>query len=106
MMAVEEDEAGNPIYEPVRKLDLAAKNKADDGLAKMHGFNIDVTRIEDLDAELDGKTPEELQQFTLALLEQLDPNMRKKLLEQMQPAAEEEAPAATEPQPGEVPTLQ
>ena len=67
------------VYKP----DLSSANKANEGLAKMHGFMVDVTRTETLDEELDGKNSEELQAYVLSLLEQLDPNMRKTLLAQM-----------------------
>lgn len=65
------------------KVDLNAANRCDEILAKMHGFMLDVTRGETLDEELDGKSPEELREFVLSLLEQLDPNMAKMLMAQM-----------------------
>jgi hypothetical protein len=59
------------------RVDLAQANRSDELLAKMHGFLLDVSREETLDEELDGKKPEELREFVLSLLEQLDPNLRK-----------------------------
>lgn len=68
------------------KADLASANRADEILAKMHGFMLDVTREETLDEELDGKDPKELEAYVLSLLEQLDPNMRKILIDKIGPA--------------------
>lgn len=59
--------------------DFSAGNRSDEILAKMHGFMLDVHREESLDEELDGKSPEELKVYILSLLEQVDPNMHKKL---------------------------
>ena len=81
------DKDGNPTgaYKP----DLSSANKANEGLAKMHGFMVDVTRAESFDEELEGKDPKELETLLLSLLEQVDPNMRKKLLSEVE---EPEAP--------------
>lgn len=65
------------------KVDLAASNRADEILAKMHGFMLDVSRTENFDEELEGKTPDELRDIVLSLMEQLDPNMRKMVMSQM-----------------------
>jgi len=72
------DKDGNVVGET--RPDLSAGNRANEILAKMHGFMLDVTRQESLDEELEGKDPEELKSFVLSLLEQLDPNMRKQLV--------------------------
>lgn len=72
------------IYKP----DFAAANRSNEILAKMHGFMLDVMRVEDFDTELDGMNQEELQAFVLSLLEQLDPNLRKQLMAQLEPEAE------------------
>jgi len=76
------------------KPDLSAANRSDEILAKMHGFMLDVTLKEDLDAELDGKDPKELKAFVLSLLEQLDPNMRKQLMSEVQ-TSDDEVPEGT-----------
>ncbi len=77
--------AGEPSGE--FKMDLASANRSDEILAKMHGFMTDVTRAETLDEELSGKDPKELESFVLSLLEQLDPNMRKILIDKIGPDA-------------------
>jgi len=64
-------------------VDLSASNRADEILAKMHGFMLDVSRTENFDEELEGKSPDELRQIVLSLLEQLDPNMRKMVMSEM-----------------------
>ena len=81
------DKDGNPTgaYKP----DLSSANKANEGLAKMHGFMVDVNRVESFDEELEGKDTKELEILLLSLLEQVDPNMRKKLLSEVE---EPEAP--------------
>ena len=66
------------------KLDLSTANRSDEILAKMHGFMLDVTLKENLDEELEGKDPVELKAFVLSLLEQLDPNMRKQLMAEVE----------------------
>jgi len=73
------------------RVDLAQANRSDELLAKMHGFLLDVQRDETLDDELEGKSPEELREFVLSLLEQLDPNMRKKLMVELQVSDLDEA---------------
>jgi hypothetical protein len=77
------------------KPDLSASNRSDEILAKMHGFMLDVTLKEDLDAELDGKDPKELKAFVLSLLEQLDPNMRKQLMSEVEVADEDDSEGHT-----------
>ncbi len=74
------DRHGNVRQE---KVDLSASNRADEILAKMHGFMLDVSRTENFDEELEGKSPDELRQIVLSLLEQLDPNMRKMVMSEM-----------------------
>lgn len=66
---------GSGVYRP----DHASVNKALELLGKSIGVFVDVQREENLDAELEGKTPEELRQTVLALLQGLDPNLQKKL---------------------------
>ena len=64
--------------------DLSAANRADEILAKMHGFMLDVTRNETLDEELEGKSPDDLKVFVLSLLEQLDPNLKKQIVAEVE----------------------
>lgn len=80
------DGAGSGVFKP----DFAAVNKALESLGKTMGLFIDVQREENLDAELDGKSPEELKQIVLALLQGLDPNLAKKLEAQLDAATDAE----------------
>jgi hypothetical protein len=78
------------------KPDLSAANRGVEILAKMHGFLLDVQVKEDLDSELDGKSPEELKAFVVSLMEELDPNMQKALMAQMEEReSDEEIPEDT-----------
>jgi len=88
------DKEGNPSsavidhetgeVETLSKPDLSAANRSLEIQAKMNGFLLDVARKETLDEELDGKSTDELQAFLRSLMEQLDPNMRKKFLAEME----------------------
>ncbi len=66
----------------VSKPDLSAANRSDEILAKMHGFMLDVHKNGDaeLDAELEGMSAEDIQEFIHSLLEQIDPNLRKTVM--------------------------
>jgi hypothetical protein len=72
------------------KPDLSAATRCDETLAKMNGFLLDVQVKEDLDSELDGKSPEELKSVLLSMLEMVDPNMRKQILREVETADEED----------------
>lgn len=63
------------------KPDLSSANKANETMGKSIGLFVDVTRSESFDEELDGKGLDELKSLVLSLLEQLDPNMRKQLVQ-------------------------
>ncbi|MFQ5505356.1 MAG: hypothetical protein ACE5F1_11235 [Planctomycetota bacterium] len=76
------DREGKPT--DAKKPDLAQANRANEILAKMHGFMVDVTKREDLDAELEGMSPEQLKTFIAGILEQLDPNLRKQIVRDAQ----------------------
>lgn len=78
----------------VFKPDLAAKNRTDEILSKMHGFMLDVTRTEDMDEQLEGMGKVEIESLITSLLEQLDPNMRKNFAAKIEAEAisEEETP--------------
>lgn len=75
------DKDGEPtgVYKP----DLSSANKANETLGKTIGVFVDVVRNETFDEELEGKSQQELEAVVLSLLEQLDPNMRKKLLSEL-----------------------
>jgi hypothetical protein len=88
--------AKNGEVTDVKKLDLASANRGYEILAKMNGLMVDVTRDDNLDTELEGKSPEELKHFVLSLLEQLDPNLRKKVESQMDIEAAEECGESTD----------
>jgi phage terminase small subunit len=78
------------------KADLSAANRGVEILAKMHGFLLDVQVKEDLDSELDGKSPAELKAFVVSLMEELDPNMQKQLMADMEEReSDEEVPEDT-----------
>ncbi len=85
------------------RVDLAQANKANELLGKTIGLFVDVTREETFDEELDGKTPEELREFVLSLLEQLDPNLRKMVAAELEMSA---APAEAESSVPDGETLQ
>ena len=71
----------------VSKPDLAAANRSIEIRAKLNGLMIDVSaNVEDLDAELEGKGPEELRGYVLSLLAQLDPNLSKTVKAQLEAA--------------------
>ncbi len=79
------------IAKESKKPDLSAANRSIEILAKMHGFSLDVSVTENFDAELEGKSPEELVSFLLSMLEELDPNLHKRLTAtESEPLTEEE----------------
>lgn len=80
---------GKPTGE-MTKPDLSSANRSDELLAKMHGFMEIAHEGEDLDSELDGKSPEELKAVLLSMLEMVDPNMRKQILREVEAADEED----------------
>jgi hypothetical protein len=76
----------------VMRPDLAAANASIAGQAKLHGLSLDVSaNVENLDEELEGKTPEELKTFILGLLESVDPNLRKTVEAQLRASAPDDA---------------
>lgn len=60
--------------------DLNAANKADELLGKTIGAYVDVKREQDLEAQLETMTDDEIQAFVLDQLKQLDPNYVRSLL--------------------------
>lgn len=83
------------VYRP----DLAAKNRSDECLAKMHGFMLDVVKTEDFAEELAGMDETELKATVLSLVEQLDPNLRKQVLAEAAGEAVEGEDENIEPRP-------
>ena len=84
---VAKDGSATDVFKP----DFAAGNRADEILAKMHGFMLDVTRDENFDDALKDMDQGDVEMLLRSLLEQLDPNMRKRFAPLMQdPAIEAE----------------
>ena len=89
------------LYRP----DLAAANSSIAGKAKLNGLSLDVSaHVEDLDSELDSMTDDEIRSFAAAALEQVDPSLRKKIIEK-KTKVEAESGSQTEDETGG-PTLQ
>ena len=79
------------------KPDLTAALRSIELRGKLGGQFIDVTvDAEDLDSVLEGKTPKELNDYILSLVEQVDPNLTKSLKEQLD-ATPDEQPDAEAP---------
>ncbi len=89
----------------VCKPDFAAGNRADEILAKMHGFMLDVQKSDDFDGELDNMGTGEVQQLFLGLIDQLDPNARKMFVDRLKAEKPSAEPPAAEAGTEE-PTLQ
>lgn len=65
----------------ISKPDLASANRGYEILAKMHGFMLDVTRDDSFNDSLNQMEQPEAEALVLSLIEQLDPNARKMMLE-------------------------
>ncbi len=78
----DKDEHGDAVTTDLYRPDLAAANSSIAGKAKLNGLSLDVSaNIEDLDAELDSMTDDEIRGFAAAHLEQVDPSLRKQLID-------------------------
>lgn len=65
----------------ISKPDLASANRGLEIMAKMHGFMLDVTRDDSFNDSLNQMEQPEAEALVLSLIEQLDPNARKMMLD-------------------------
>jgi catalase len=90
---------GSPTGE--KRADLNAKTRADEVLAKMHGFTTGADMAENFDAMLEGMNADEIKAQFISIIEQVDPNFLTRLKNELREELKEEM-ARSGPSDGEV----